>query len=64
MDQPEDVIAEALPTGLRVTWDIKEKFWIGNKDIECEIQLYEKDSYTEVSLSPRAEVCVLCVVYE
>ncbi|XP_060752687.1 interleukin-31 receptor subunit alpha-like [Tachysurus vachellii] len=47
MDQPEDAIAEALPTGLRVTWDIKEAYWIRKETTDYEIQLHEKDSYTE-----------------
>ncbi|XP_026996794.2 interleukin-6 receptor subunit beta-like [Tachysurus fulvidraco] len=47
MDQPGDVIAEALSTGLRVTWEIEEIFHIRNDLTECEIQLHEKDSYTE-----------------
>ncbi|KAK3522219.1 hypothetical protein QTP70_033395 [Hemibagrus guttatus] len=47
MDSPEDVTAEALPTGLRVTWNIKEKFSVRKEETECEMRWREKDSYTE-----------------
>ncbi|KAG7322261.1 hypothetical protein KOW79_013607 [Hemibagrus wyckioides] len=47
MNSPEDVIAKALPTGLRVTWNTEEKFLISKEYTECEIRLREKDSYTE-----------------
>lgn len=51
MDSPEDVIAEPLPTGLRVTWKIEQKEWVKMEETDCEIRLQEKGSYTEVSLS-------------
>ncbi|KAK3549722.1 hypothetical protein QTP86_007775 [Hemibagrus guttatus] len=47
MDSPEDVTAESLPTGLRVTWNIKEKFSVRKEETECEMRWREKDSYTE-----------------
>lgn len=47
MDSPEEVIAEFLQTGLRVTWKVEEKFGIGKEDTEYEVQLREKGSYAK-----------------
>ncbi|MCI4388361.1 hypothetical protein PGIGA_G00084910 [Pangasianodon gigas] len=47
MDSPGDVIAEPLPTGLRVSWKLEQKSWIQVADTECEIRLHENGSYTE-----------------
>lgn len=60
MDSPEDVIAEALPTGLRVTWNIEEKLLISKAYTECEIRLREKDFHTEVRLSMRSWKVAVC----
>lgn len=70
MDSPEDVVAEPLPSGLRVTWKIEQKEWIIPEETECEIQLHEKGSYkvhVKVSLSTKScmiNICVPCVVYK
>ncbi|XP_060765095.1 interleukin-31 receptor subunit alpha-like isoform X2 [Neoarius graeffei] len=47
MDSPTDVIAEPLPTGIRVSWKNEQRPWTLQDSTECETRLCKKGSCTE-----------------